>query len=239
MKIKVLDKTIDFFEHDVSDKKNIFVAVSAGLDSTITLYLTALYLSDRKINTYHGVDSGFPHLKERMYTIVHELNSILPNSNINYPIYRDFDVSIGSYWRNEAIKNPGKLPKRSKGNEGQAKILAMREVIKYLKENHNADYFVHGSTSNPPIEVTRTWKCEVEKRRNGHVEPYIGNEFYNPFIHLNKKYIAELYRKFKIPEDIILLTISCVGDHEVSNWFESPCMKCYWCHEKKWAFGVY
>jgi 7-cyano-7-deazaguanine synthase in queuosine biosynthesis len=239
MKIKVLDKTIDFFEHDVSHKNNIFVSTSAGLDSTILVYLTALCLPNRKINTFHGIDSGYPHLKERMHSIIQILNSILPNANINYPIYKDFDVSIGSYWRNEAIKNPGELPTRPKGHEGQAKILAMRNIRKYLIDNYKADYFVHGSTSNPPVSVTKTWKCEIEERRNNHQKPYRNNSNYSPFLHLNKKYIADLYKQFNIPEDVISLTASCIGDASETNWFEKPCMECYWCYEKKWAFGVY
>ena len=60
MKLKVLDKTIDFFEQDVSNFNRICVSSSIGTDSTILLYLTALYLPEKKIIPYCIIESQFP-----------------------------------------------------------------------------------------------------------------------------------------------------------------------------------
>ena len=42
MEIELSDITIDFFKHDIPDKKKLAVMCSSGTDSTILLYLTAL-----------------------------------------------------------------------------------------------------------------------------------------------------------------------------------------------------
>ena len=46
MEIELSDITIDFFKHDISDKKQVAVMCSSGTDSTILLYLTALRFPD-------------------------------------------------------------------------------------------------------------------------------------------------------------------------------------------------
>ena len=44
---------------------------------------------------------------------------------------------------------------------------------------------------------------------------------------------------FNLMDDLFPLTMSCIGFEKETNYFTEPCKKCYWCHEKKWAFGCY
>jgi len=48
-----------------------------------------------------------------------------------------------------------------------------------------------------------------------------------------------IYEQFNLLDDLFPLTMSCIGFAPETNYFTEPCRKCYWCHEKKWAFGCY
>ena len=67
MEIELSDITIDFFKHDISDKKQLAVKCSSGTDSTILLYLTALRFPDRKILPYHIEESQYPKQKPALF----------------------------------------------------------------------------------------------------------------------------------------------------------------------------
>ena len=154
MEIELSDITIDFFKHDISDKKQLAVMCSSGTDSTILLYLTALRFPDRKILPYHIEESQYPKQKPALIKNINLLNQKLPNSNL-LPLLSDYVnyCRIGSEWRLKAKEEPGELPPRRYGNEGQAKILANRHYIKQRFNDGSFDYLVSGATSNPPKEV--------------------------------------------------------------------------------------
>lgn len=236
MKIELSDITIDFFEHDVSDKNQIGVMCSSGTDSTITLYLTALRFPDRMIQPYHIEESQYPNQKPSLLKIIDSLNQRLPNENL-LPLMSDYvDYStIDCEWREKAKEDPGDLPARKNGNEGQAKILATRHFKKHRYEVGHFDYLVSGATSNPPIEVLEKMGCPYESRRSNRLAPRMFDNYYEPFYHINKKHIAELWEKYEIM-DLFNDTITCI-EHR-SN-IDKPCKVCYFCNEKKWAFGAF
>tara|TARA_Y100000310_G_scaffold335768_2_gene418613 strand:- start:8549 stop:9274 length:726 start_codon:yes stop_codon:yes gene_type:complete len=236
MKIKVLDKTVDFFEHDVGNKSQLAVSSSSGTDSTIVLYLTALCFPNRKIIPYHIEESQYPDQKPNLLKIIDYFNSILPTKNIDILISDWVDYSApDSKWRLKAIETPGELPPRPKGNIGQAKILACHHYIRQRFINGDFDYIVYGSTSNPPIEVLKELACPYEERRSRRNAPVIDTNFYSPFYHIDKSYIAEMFKEYNIM-DVFPLTISCI---EMRPEFKRPCKECFFCNEKKWAFGMY
>jgi len=53
-----------------------------------------------------------------------------------------------------------------------------------------------------------------------------------PFININKKVVAELYKQEDL-EEIYPMTRSC----ESLTLREGHCGKCWWCKEREWAFG--
>lgn len=236
MEIKVLGKSIDFFEHNVGTRAQLAVSSSSGTDSTIALYLTALCFPNRKIIPYHTEESQYPDQKPNLLKIIDLLNEKLPTKNIA-PLISDWvDYNtFGSEWRLKAIENPGELPPRPRGNEGQAKILAVGHYVKKRFVFGDFDYLVTGATANPPIEVLKELGCPYEERRSQRTAPIIKPTYYEPFYHIDKSYIAEMFKKYNIM-DVFPLTISCI---EWEPGIKRPCKKCYFCNEKKWAFGMY
>lgn len=54
-----------------------------------------------------------------------------------------------------------------------------------------------------------------------------------PIFSMCKKGLAEQYRKYDLMDTLYPFTKSCTATTRL------PCKKCFWCHEKKWAFGTY
>ena len=40
-------------------------------------------------------------------------------------------------------------------------------------------------------------------------------------------------------DELFPITASCVAYAKKTNHFSEPCKECWWCREKKWAFGMY
>ena len=60
-------------------------------------------------------------------------------------------------------------------------------------------------------------------------------DLHRPFTLVDKSFIAHFYHKYDLM-DLYKQTVSCTGDVTDKKY---PCRKCFWCHEKKWAFGSY
>jgi len=104
-----------------------------------------------------------------------------------------------------------------------------------------------GISQNPPLEeikATEGWythkngtiqHTETNRDKPGKLEEY-GYEphhghYINPWSRFNKKDIASEYKRLGL-WDIFEATRSCEGDDGMG-----PCGICWWCFEKKWAFG--
>jgi len=67
---------------------------------------------------------------------------------------------------------------------------------------------------------------------------------WRPWSKVNKKWIAEEYKtlisNYSEYGDLLFnTTISCLSYAEYTQNFTKPCTYCWWCQEKKWAFGCY
>jgi 7-cyano-7-deazaguanine synthase in queuosine biosynthesis len=129
-------------------------------------------------------------------------------------------------------------------------------VVPHEYVDQRVEYLYWGFTKQPPegaftefddtnVAATNgfddgiTKPLEWESPRATHVlfgdkmleEP--GNyKIITPFINVNKKTIAELYRQEDL-EEIYPMTRSC----ESLTLKEGHCGKCWWCKEREWAFG--
>jgi hypothetical protein len=108
---------------------------------------------------------------------------------------------------------------------------------------------IHGTTQNPPIEDSDKFGLESYKPRDpGHGREivYKNNSIITllPFMQVDKRMIAHLYKHFNVLEELLPYTRSCEW-HEgfeydyviVPNPGDGHCGECWWCKERKWAFG--
>ena len=229
MKLNVDDVSIDFFNFNTQNLK-IGIAVSGGADSALLLYLTAKYIKNAEIIPWSGHEIENKHRGDRPFTIydaknvVHVVRNKLPDANIS-------EHYIWTYDR-----------------QGQNKKIYMIDEVKRCLENGTIDLYVSGKTANPPKEVLhkiinklpaarRT--THIDASRNHYQTERPSDTYYAPFTNINKQVISKLYQKYDCMKDLFPVTQSCVGYAEETNWFTEPCKQCFWCHERKWAFGCY
>lgn len=228
MKLNVDDVSIDFFNFNTQNLK-IGIAVSGGADSALLLYLTAKYVKDAEIIPWTGYEIENKNYRFRPFTIHDAKNVVdvvrnkLPDANISQHY-------IWSYDRRE-----------------QDKKIYMKDEAKKCLDDGIIDLYVTGKTANPPKEVL----IDIEKKlpsdtagpidtsRSHTQSERPSSTYYAPFINMNKKIISSLYQKYDCMKDLFSVTQSCVGWAEETNWFTEPCKQCFWCHERKWAFGSY
>jgi 7-cyano-7-deazaguanine synthase in queuosine biosynthesis len=96
------------------------------------------------------------------------------------------------------------------------------------------------TTNTPPAGVmdqfTERISSDILLRRNPKIPKSNfshNKKLYHPFINLDKQYIKYLYEHFNVLDDLFPLTRSC----ESLTEFSKHCGSCWWCNERKWAFG--
>ena len=129
--------------------------------------------------------------------------------------------------------------------EGFSKAWTARPFKRKIRQKYKLKLSTHGISHNPPVDVQKEmgFRNTVETLRDkkyDELKPGTnGNIHYMPFINIDKKFIAGLYEQFNLIDTLFLSTMSCIGFKKETKNFTEPCRKCFWCYEKKWAFGCY
>lgn len=128
-----------------------------------------------------------------------------------------------------------------------AKPLINDRNIKTVMKKYNCERNISGMTMNPPNEEMKRlgFYHLSERKRN---EDQIGSEIgaivwgkmvYQPFLVVNKLFVKGVLEEHNILDEIFPLTGSCTANAEITKLWTQPCKRCFWCYEKKWAFGKY
>ena len=82
--------------------------------------------------------------------------------------------------------------------------------------------FAYGATKEPPFKDLVDLEIEslgrTEKIRDG-----------GPMGAYTKKYVAELYEKYNLMDNLLPVTVSCIDDLPDGK----PCKKCWWCKYRR------
>lgn len=223
-------QSIDF---DIPEKyKKIGVNCSGGADSSILLLMVIQYLIDNgitdttvSVSTCSNDKKGRWNGRKAADVIEYVINKTgFKNFDLHYTYYRD--VQDQQYFH---------------------------EVERKLFSDDRVDLFVSGITSNPPIGasvenakgniVVLSDEMLPERTGTDHELWYHNNgqSFYTPFANVDKRFIASMYKQYDAM-DLFKKTRSCesipnTGD-DLVEFENSPCGNCWWCLERKWAFGV-
>ena len=200
------------------DSESIGIMVSGGADSTILLYYLMKTCPDNKI---YAFTLGNMQRKMRNAThaslVVNKCIELTGNINVVHMINYDLkqtDINIF-------------------------------DSISKSYENEFTKYHYSGVTLNPPKSVTAKFKLPIsETYRNTDNNPKtvdLEYRFFAPFARCNKSVIKKLYDEFGVMDDLFPLTRSCEYDPSITNDVFDPgnghCGECWWCEERKWAFG--
>ena len=246
MILKANGQEINFLGFDTSKFDRVFLALSGGTDSAMILYLLCKYKPDWKIICHTGIDKHKdPWVGEYASEIVTLMKKKFPDVDIIHEQYKfdSLDPVTLYYAKKEWNEKEDKsvLPTA----QGYSKAYAAQDLKSELRKKYDIKLSIHGITSNPPLDIQKELGFDkvAEPRRNKTYDEETwkksGKMHYRPFVNVDKKFVADLYKQFDLMEDLFPLTMSCIGFSDTTNFFTEPCKECYWCHEKMWAFGCY
>jgi 7-cyano-7-deazaguanine synthase in queuosine biosynthesis len=97
-------------------------------------------------------------------------------------------------------------------------------------------------TANPPQDILTNQQIFTsdnglsKERDAGIIRPKYngpGKKVYSPWWNVDKRFIATVYNELSMTETLFPITRSC----EDPSLLEGHCGICWWCEERKWAFG--
>jgi hypothetical protein len=204
--------------------KSVGMKVSGGADSAILCYLLSKYKleerPDLKIVLVTGVIETRPFQYEKAKAITNKIAEL-----------------HGVTWQ-DLFEFHHVFPMTTATIQ-----LEQKEQMTYLFASKKIDLVLWGVTENPPPEVKECWLDGRDHSRDVHLgeKPTWDEDGYNPLVNINKKHVASIYDHFGIREDLFPLTRSCEVDNTYVFTGETTCRRptCWWCQERKWAFGTY
>ena len=265
MKFTYYDQTVDL----LLDLDRIVVKVSGGLDSASLLFLLCKYFPKIEKHIFTGDDVNHPFDAINAENVVEYIMKKIPNHNIKSHDFMDYDDTDPKILEKMALivkERPEYrdefpfLKKEDKSVYGKneitneevflgkiAKPYINERNVRIVMKKYNCKRNISGMTSNPPIEEMKRlgFYHLCEKKRNA---DQIGSEIgakvwgkntYQPFLVANKLFVKGILEKHNILDEIFPLTGSCTGGANITKLWTKPCEECFWCHEKKWAFGKY
>lgn len=218
---------------DINRKyKKFLITCSGGADSTILLYMLVKYLEKIK-----RLDAEI-HVLTMAFERKGRWNARYANKIIDF-IIEDTGTDL--------IKNHLVFYRDLPNGE------YLKEMENFYVKVFDIDMRLNGRTANPPLgEIVIDYKGDEilltetspapERNTNGTAENFIYNTnhvTYRPFVNIDKKYIKTLYEDYRLLDTLYPLTRSCEGfDYETKN-YTTTCGRCWWCLERKWAFGEF
>lgn len=228
MLIKADNQEVEFY---IPEKyKKIAINCSGGADSSILLYMTIKFL----------IDNNRTDTKVCVLTCSNDLKGRWNSKNATKVI--DFVI--------ESTKT-NFIDKHISYYRDLQKTEYFHEVEFDLFKNNKIDIILSGVTANPPVDSMVTniqnevinLSHEALQERNSKLQPVWYEQqngtWYNPFINVDKKMIAAIYDFYNVTDTLLPLTRSCESIEEDKEKYNEPCGTCWWCLERKWAFGKF
>ena len=218
--------TIDNLNIDLHDG-NIGVAVSGGTDSALLLYILMKHATSRIhiISCANGLTNNQEPVNA--LKITNEIMKLTGKKNVYFTTHWAENKQLNTTFQKELIVDTLKLDIMYFG------------FTRPPPEGAIVDFDVIGSAAVGGVdkELTRQtyWSKDEEltsifgPKANGFKFPLA---VASPFININKKEIARLYKSLDI-ETLYSMTRSC----ESLTALDVHCGKCWWCKERLWAFG--
>lgn len=241
MNITYGNQTIDF---KCPDK--VLLSLSGGLDSASLFYLICYHFPDTEIVPYTGQDVTAPMDYECARDVLQYMKETFPTVNIkDHDVYK-FDIMDPEWREYAASKREEEMVTLADGTKidkcpklsGLVKILMLRSNTKRLCEVYPDYVILTGMTANPPVEEQHKYGFYdvAERRRDDKsISPWF-KQMYQPYVNVDKKFVAGIYKDHNLMETLYPFTSSCVGSERDTEYFTKGCGKCFWCNEKKWAF---
>jgi len=221
--------------------KQVLVSLSGGCDSAAALYLCLTHFPEIKWLPYTCRDLNAPNDADSAIMFIGKMQKEFPHANLQDIQVFEFDDKDPKHFAdaNYCIKHYERYKDMSV--VGMVKVLLIDRITRSLMNKHDHPLRFDGMSKNPSEEEMIAGKfLDVSEPRRTHDEnwPTMARQIYQPFINVDKKFVADVY--FQHPfmlKEIYPHTKSCTGTAWWTNNFTRVCGKCFWCHERNWAFG--
>lgn len=115
------------------------------------------------------------------------------------------------------------------------------DKLDYYRKNKLINIFYTGITANPPKYITDTFIEEVsEVDRDPTIMREVlhnNNKAYTPWINIDKKKLAQIYKEYNLIDSLFVHTRSCEWETQnVQDPKLGHCGICWWCQERTWGF---
>jgi hypothetical protein len=238
------NQTVDLFDRYVP--KKVILSLSGGLDSASLFYLICKYYPEMEVIPFTGKDLHAPFDALCALDIVQFMKDNFPNHPIGEHYMHEFDVhdpelrkNAEEQWDNERVMVNGELVGRCNTVSGLVKILEKRKHLEACYKLHNGTLIVTGMTKNPSNDVMQKLGFEeLAEERRSYDKTSVWGQGYQPYLNVDKKFVAGIYKEHGLMNTLFPITGSCVGNANETDHFTRECHQCFWCHEKKWAFDL-
>jgi len=249
-------KDIDFDEKFIP--KRVVVSLSGGCDSAAATYLTLKHFPQIEIYPYCCNDVNAPKDAVAATAIVEYLQMRFPDGKLNDITIGDFnDREVGGYWpkAKELIASDDAYSTMSVVQV--AKVMQLDKLIPNFMKTIDRPIRLDGMSKNPPKAVRMAFgdamkarfpsnnytatdidRVQGEARRDVNDKPELRYNVYQPWLNVNKKFVAGVFREEGLMKDLFPITRSCVGSARQTRDFNAWCWQCFWCYEKAWAFNL-
>lgn len=195
-------------------QKNLGFSISGGADSSLLFYYTAKYIFENNIN-----QTIYP------FTIVEleaPFQETYSKNVIEYTLAK-YPINLGTHYIHYFL-----------GTGAEKLAFMKKQKRRHYKEG--IEGFITAITAKPKDhafhKLVKTYDLLDDDRRKKH-SPVINGNHFSPMKNHDKRDVATAYRILDI-EDLFDKTRSCTTP---ATTFDSHCDDCWWCAERKWAFG--
>ena len=218
-------------EHDDS-VKHIVLKLSGGADSAILCYLLHKYIIEEAKQPITIVPMTVIHGKKP--------TNLMYARRVYWWMKKHFDNDL-FHWEHYTAHSNG------------ADYSDVSEQLEHsIRQQGLCDVYYSGITANPPRDVWTKFKglgdgsTDVDisipgglpdtrdktdtPKQTHHPHKVL------PFLNIDKKGIAELYRMFDVEDTLFPITRTC-EDHFRDPEEVPHCGECVWCEERAWGFG--
>lgn len=217
---------------DVPDEGAIGCYMSGGADSSLLCYLLAATIRKNNLETkFYPITAEY---LKRPYGLKYSTGVV------------DFVSSITGFQFDLHLCFPIQNHNASLGDTEINAVFS--QYSNHFLEEYSLVTIFSGNTANPPIqEVPDTdfarrpkSRDDLNWRRTQESNPGMRA----PFLHVDKKVIAALYKKFGLLDTLLPLTRSCEAELVETEYFTKDCSvarpleeRCWWCAERAWGFN--
>lgn len=192
------------------------VAVSGGADSALLCYILMKYAT----GPIHAINyCAKKHQRVATKTAVEIIGFCIDHTG-----FKSEDVILHTHFMEERLPH------------------VMTNIVKNTLEKKELSTVYVGITAAPPAVVLESFKVQTtefisQTRDPNEARPTVGVVgSYKPFINVDKMKIKEMYDELGLTESLFPITRSCDNPKvAVGNCGGN----CWWCEERKWAFGTY